>query len=188
MQISLKYFLNISEYFVLGVGNPEVRKSLSYRMQSLGGKLKSIISPSADIGVFDNVIGDGSKRNWLEKKLEEIGLTQKFIFHGNLETNFLIETLQKMDVLLNLTEFESYGRSVREALMLDLPVITFESTGIKDLLVATRSNAIQIITSPEDLSIEKIDNARNFIGDEALKTLIRQERTLGIQELIRSWI
>ncbi len=53
------YFQRLDNRFVIGVGKPELRAMLSKKMESLGGKLTTIISPSADIGVFNNVVSDG---------------------------------------------------------------------------------------------------------------------------------
>lgn len=53
------YFSRVDERYILGVGNPHTRRLLSSKMDMLGGKLTSIISPKADIGAFNTVIGKG---------------------------------------------------------------------------------------------------------------------------------
>ncbi|SHJ08940.1 sugar O-acyltransferase, sialic acid O-acetyltransferase NeuD family [Hymenobacter daecheongensis DSM 21074] len=45
--------------FVLGVGNPKVRRKLAQKMTELGGQLCSSVSPHAFIGAFNNTIGTG---------------------------------------------------------------------------------------------------------------------------------
>jgi sugar O-acyltransferase (sialic acid O-acetyltransferase NeuD family) len=46
--------------FVLGVGNPQIRYSLTKKFIEMGGRLTTLISPKADIGFFDTFIGTGS--------------------------------------------------------------------------------------------------------------------------------
>ncbi|HTJ53431.1 MAG TPA: NeuD/PglB/VioB family sugar acetyltransferase [Cyclobacteriaceae bacterium] len=45
--------------FVIGVGNPTVRKMLTEKFIVLGGKPSSIISPFANIGKFNVTLGEG---------------------------------------------------------------------------------------------------------------------------------
>lgn len=54
------FFEKNGNEFTLGVGNPQLRKKLSDKFVNLGGKLVSIISPSAIIGSYDVHIGEGS--------------------------------------------------------------------------------------------------------------------------------
>ena len=54
------YFGRVDDRYVLGVGVPDVRFFLSEKMNGLGGKLTSVISPKADIGSFNTVIGKGA--------------------------------------------------------------------------------------------------------------------------------
>ena len=45
--------------FALGLGNPALRYRLFTAFSGLGGKLCSVISPAAEIGGFDTMIGQG---------------------------------------------------------------------------------------------------------------------------------
>lgn len=53
-----KHFLNYPE-FVLGLGNPLLRKLVSDKLIEQGGKMISIIAKSASIGHFDVQLGNG---------------------------------------------------------------------------------------------------------------------------------
>lgn len=53
-------FKNTSNKFVLGLGNPILRKTLSLLMNDLGGNLMSAISPKANIGSYNVQIGRGT--------------------------------------------------------------------------------------------------------------------------------
>ncbi len=45
--------------FVLGVGNPNVRRALAEKLSALGGILTSVISPFSRIGSFSVTLGEG---------------------------------------------------------------------------------------------------------------------------------
>ncbi len=51
-------FLNDSR-FTIGVGNPLLRKNLYDKFKAIGGTFISTISPFANIGHYENIIGDG---------------------------------------------------------------------------------------------------------------------------------
>ena len=53
------YFNDVDNRFTLGVGQPKIRENLSKLFQKLDGQLTSVISPKADVGVFNTQIGDG---------------------------------------------------------------------------------------------------------------------------------
>jgi sugar O-acyltransferase (sialic acid O-acetyltransferase NeuD family) len=53
------YFLNTDKRFVLGLGNPSLRKSMATKFAELGGKLVSVISSKASIGSYNVEIEDG---------------------------------------------------------------------------------------------------------------------------------
>jgi sugar O-acyltransferase (sialic acid O-acetyltransferase NeuD family) len=55
-----KKYLGKDQRVVIGVGAPALRMKLAKEVLALGGKLFTVISPTADIGKFDNKIGAGS--------------------------------------------------------------------------------------------------------------------------------
>jgi sugar O-acyltransferase (sialic acid O-acetyltransferase NeuD family) len=54
-----EYFKNTDNRFVLGLGNPTIRKTLVKKFIELGGELTTIISAKAIIGKHDVEIGSG---------------------------------------------------------------------------------------------------------------------------------
>ena len=53
------HFQQYGEEFILGLGNPELRRKMSHTMRSWGGKLTGAVSPKAEIGHYDVHIGEG---------------------------------------------------------------------------------------------------------------------------------
>ncbi len=54
-----KYFTEIDNKFVIGIGNPHLRKEMYEKFTDLGGKPHSLFSLKADFGSFDNIFEDG---------------------------------------------------------------------------------------------------------------------------------
>ena len=54
------YLQKIDNRFVLGIGNPKLRRNLSDKFKQLGGKTTSIISQNAFVGKFGNQIAVGT--------------------------------------------------------------------------------------------------------------------------------
>lgn len=54
-----KYFQRVSGDFVLGVGKPENRYFLKTRLERVGGKVMSVISPKSNIAPFEVIIEEG---------------------------------------------------------------------------------------------------------------------------------
>ncbi len=53
------YFLNTDPRFILGLGNPKLRKIMAEKFISLGGEFTTLISAKAQIGSFNTIIGKG---------------------------------------------------------------------------------------------------------------------------------
>lgn len=53
------YFQKTDNRFVIGVGNPQLRSMFAAKMEALGGIFTTILSPSADIGIYNNRIDAG---------------------------------------------------------------------------------------------------------------------------------
>ena len=55
-----EYLQQINHAFILGIGNPALRKKMYDRFTSMGGQVHGLISPRAVIGNFNTQIGEGS--------------------------------------------------------------------------------------------------------------------------------
>lgn len=60
MEEVLRIFIEIDNYFTIGIGDPLLRRSLFDRFTSFGGELVSTISNNCRIGSFDITIGKGA--------------------------------------------------------------------------------------------------------------------------------
>lgn len=56
---ALDFFQRISPEFVIGIGNPKLRKFLYEKFTALGGKCVTLVSNNAEVGSFGNKIEEG---------------------------------------------------------------------------------------------------------------------------------
>ena len=54
-----EYFEKVSPEFIIGIGNPRLRKFLYEKFTKLGGNATTIISENAEVGSFGNIIENG---------------------------------------------------------------------------------------------------------------------------------
>jgi sugar O-acyltransferase (sialic acid O-acetyltransferase NeuD family) len=54
------YFKNVTNEFVIGIGNPVLREKVYHQFINLGGVCKTIISNNAKVGFYENEVGTGS--------------------------------------------------------------------------------------------------------------------------------
>lgn len=59
LQEAQSYFSEISNKFVLGIGNPLLRRKICHRFENMDGELSSVISRNAEVGSFGIKIGSG---------------------------------------------------------------------------------------------------------------------------------
>jgi len=72
------------------------------------------------------IIGDGVDRNFLEKKVEELSLSDKIIFTGWIKNESLPRFLTQHHIFISASSFETFGISYIEGLACGLPLIVFD--------------------------------------------------------------
>jgi glycosyltransferase involved in cell wall biosynthesis len=78
------------------------------------------------------IAGDGPERKNIEQLCKNMGVDEYFSFLGWLKdvNNFL----EKIDILLVPSRFESLGLTTIEALAMNVPVVAFDIQGLKEIL------------------------------------------------------
>jgi len=84
--------------------------------------------------VYFDIVGDGFQREILEKRVQELGLQERIIFHGQKEKEDIVRLLQNADVFVRPSRSEGLGNSFLEAMAVGLPVIATSVGGIPDFL------------------------------------------------------
>jgi len=78
------------------------------------------------------IVGSSARSRKYEKMLLGISPTQ-VDFLGKMDSDNMGSAWSRIGVLVSTAESESYGRSIREALTYDIPVLAFSSMGSRDL-------------------------------------------------------
>jgi len=80
------------------------------------------------------MIGDGSLRKSLEKKVEKSGLSEKFCFTGEVPRKTVLEYLEQADIFALPSSDEAFGISIMEAISKNVPVVAMNHSGVSDII------------------------------------------------------
>ena len=118
------------------------------------------------------IVGEGSERERLQHLVEELHLNEEVVFEGKLLHHLVADKINELDVLVNLSEYESFGVSVIEAMACEVPVIVSEAEGLMEVVedqkngsIVSYNNITQIVNALEQLMLNK--NLRKVIGTNA---------------------
>lgn len=82
-----------------------------------------------------DIVGDGTERKKIEKKIKEYNLSKKITLHGFLDNSLVHEILSKSSLYVMTSITESFGIVLIEAMSHGLPCIAFDSAeGAIDLI------------------------------------------------------
>ncbi|MBL7921767.1 MAG: glycosyltransferase family 4 protein [Bacteroidia bacterium] len=87
---------------------------------------------------FDNlkllIIGEGTEDKNLKELCKELGIFEKVTFTGRVAFKEISNYYNMLDVLVNISEYESFGVSVVEAMACEVPVIVSNVGGLKEVV------------------------------------------------------
>jgi len=107
------------------VGNLVERKNVRTILDAL-----AIARPECRL----TVIGDGPQREELEAHAAALGVSQRVTWYGAARPDELPGLLGAQDVLVHLSDYETFGLTVVEAAMTGLPVVVTRSAGPPETL------------------------------------------------------
>ncbi len=122
------------------------------------------------------IVGNGSQKEELQEMINYYGLQNSVDLVGAVPHEQIPLFLNTMDVLINVSEIESFGVSVAEAMACKIPVIVSNAEGFKDLIPDESVGLITHSTSPTDirLAMEKYlmnNELRNAIAKNAFQRI-----------------
>lgn len=108
--------------------------------------------------VFTNasfcLYGDGKLRKALSKYSEELGIADKVTFRGFIKDPAI--AYRDSDLMLFLSERESFGNAVVEAILCDTPVIVSDIPSFREVLVNFPQFMVPLDAKIEEAIVEKI--------------------------------
>ncbi len=89
---------------------------------------------SKDENVELRIVGGGLERKSLEKRVKDLHRDAQIIFTGQLSRDSVVNEMQKADVFVLASEFETFGVVYIEAMACGNPVITYKNGGSDNLI------------------------------------------------------
>ncbi|MCL4397644.1 glycosyltransferase family 4 protein [Patescibacteria group bacterium] len=139
--------------------------------------IDTLIEACGDLDIpFElTVAGEGPQRRELENLVTKLGLTDKIVFLGRVDSEKIPQLLAKSDLFVRPSRFEGFGNSFIEAMAAGIPVIGTPVGGIIDFL---DNNKTGLLVTPDDptglaQAIEKI-----YKDSKLREKLVRNARML----------
>jgi len=79
-------------------------------------------------------IGEGASSNYLQKIVQDNGLSKEVFFQGNKSRTYVYENLCKYDLLVQPSIFEGFGLTVAEAMAAKVPVLVSNIHGPMEII------------------------------------------------------
>jgi glycosyltransferase involved in cell wall biosynthesis len=136
------------------------------------------------------VVGEGPEKDNFLNELSAIGPSIKVNHLGHLEGESYAMVWNRIDILLSTAPLESYGRTIREALVSGTPVLAIESSGVIELNYALRKNWIQLISLPLQSNelIEQVETAENLEISPQYRVQLTRESQSHSSNLVLRWL
>jgi glycosyltransferase involved in cell wall biosynthesis len=97
-----------------------------------------------------HIYGEGPELQHLEKLVTENRLTQRVIFHGEINTPW--QALANLDVLVLPSEAEGFGLVLIEAMAASVPVVASNAPGIQDVIIDQQNGVLSKTGNPESIA------------------------------------
>ena len=118
-----------------------------------------------------NIIGEGNEISKLEKIINDFNLHNQVKLLGKIDNNEISKFLSNSDIFIQASDYEGLPHSVLEAINYEVPILSTEAGGCKDLLNDGERGFI--ISSPPNKNLIA-ENIKFIINnkDEAIKRAV----------------
>lgn len=79
------------------------------------------------------LLGDGILQQSLQQRVEELGLTEHFLFHGLVPPDDVPELIHAMDVVAHTSVWEGLARVLPQALICGKPIVSYDIDGAPEV-------------------------------------------------------
>jgi glycosyltransferase involved in cell wall biosynthesis len=154
-------------------------------------KLGPLVLPIIQAGVKIRVIiaGEGQYKKVLQNQIAALGISEYFAYIGHLSGEQLDDFWEEIDVLISMAPSESYGRSIREALLAGVPIWALPSSGVRELKALVEEGAVSLINfelQPQE-QISCLRRIAKLNVSNVTKEKIVFQNEQGMKKLIASW-
>ena len=111
------------------------------------------------------IVGEGSEEESLKKLATDLQLKDSIIFTGRISFDEISNYFNQLDVLVNISDYESFGVSVVEAMACEKAVIVTNVGGLKEVVGDENYGSLVNIRNVD----ETADAIKKYIFDKDLK-------------------
>ncbi len=179
-KIRSKYGIKPSDIAIVFVGMNFKVKGLDNLIRA-AGKIKS---PELSIKIL--VAGKGNEKSY-KNLAKEYGIEDRLVFTGIWEKN--IENFYGAgDIFAMLSDFDTFGMAVLEAMAACLPVVISKNVGAKDIVSQGENGFVVDKNNIDEISsaiIKMCDHkTRDFMGQKARKTALENTWDIAAQKVV----
>ena len=125
------------------------------------------------------IIGEGLQEINLKKLVASLQLTNDVVFTGRVAFNQIPMYFNMLDILANISDYESFGVSVIEAMACEKPVIATNTGGLKEIIENSTFGSLVEVGNIEQTAneIEKYlldENLKQTVGKAAREKVIKK--------------
>ncbi len=135
------------------------------------------------------VLGSGPEETILKKEISKLLPPIQNEFYPFLQPRDMASFWAQTDLVLSLAPSESYGRTMREALLFGIPVLAVESSGVNELIHLVGNQSV-LTVNPKDTSAEirvKVEKLLTAGVSHKTKNQIMEVELRKNSLLIESW-
>jgi glycosyltransferase involved in cell wall biosynthesis len=129
------------------------------------------------------IIGVGSQEAELKKMVSDLILNEDVIFTGRISFSEVSNYFNMLDVLVNISDYESFGVSVIEAMACEKPVIATNTGGLKEIIENNTFGSLVEVANIEQTTNEM----EKYLLDEDLKQKVGKAARAKVVEKY-NWI
>jgi glycosyltransferase involved in cell wall biosynthesis len=111
------------------------------------------------------IVGVGSEKDYLEKLCKTENIIEHVNFVGRVNFSIISDYFNMIDILVNISTYESFGVSVIEAMACEKPVVVSNVGGLEEIVEENKNGFLVPVNNIEEttLAIEKL------VRDKALR-------------------
>lgn len=124
-------------------------------------------------------VGDGAQRAEYEEELQFRGLREKTYLTGLVTPNEVARMAAGMDVLVHASQWEGLPRAAVQALLMEVPVISFDIDGAPEVVIPNQTGILVHLNDVDGLAAAMVELAgdperRRRFGQVGRQTCIKQ--------------
>jgi glycosyltransferase involved in cell wall biosynthesis len=117
------------------------------------------------------IIGVGSQEQKLKRLVSDLRISNDVVFTGRISFSEISNYFNMLDVLVNISDYESFGVSVIEAMACEKPVVVTNTGGLKEIVENNSFGSLVEIDNVEQTAHE----IEKYMLDESLRTKIGKD-------------